>query len=104
MPQLHLEHCPDQPAIELSHDETLLQALHRAGIIWREACLNGVCGVCACHLKSGSVHYATRKPHGLTSQEQQQGQILPCIALPASEQLLLGKPSYPVQHQDLNGL
>lgn len=101
MPRLQL---PDLPAIELQLDETLLQALHRAGIVWREACLNGVCGVCACQLQSGSVHYGTRKPHGLTAQEQQQGLILPCIALPASDQLSLSSPSYPARHTDLSAL
>lgn len=101
MPWLHL---PDHPAIKLQPDETLLQALHRAGIIWREACLNGVCGVCACQLQSGKVHYGARKPHGLSTQEQQQGQILPCIALPASEQLSLSAPSYPTSHTGLSAL
>lgn len=91
MPRLQL---PDLPAIELQPDETLLQALHRAGIVWREAC----------QLQSGSVHYGTRKPHGLTAQEQQQGLILPCIALPASDQLSLSSPSYPARHTDLSAL
>lgn len=101
MPRLQLL---DHPAIEMQPDETLLQALHRAGVIWREACLNGVCGVCACHLQSGKIHYGARKPHGLTTQEQQQGQILPCIALPASDQLSLSSPSYPARHADLSTL
>ncbi|WP_012071853.1 2Fe-2S iron-sulfur cluster-binding protein [Marinomonas sp.] len=66
--------------IQAEPGETIMSALKSAGIPIKQACTNGVCGVCLTPLLSGEIDYAQRLPHGLNDKEKQNGYFLPCIA------------------------
>lgn len=66
--------------IQAEPEETIMSALKSAGIPIKQACTNGVCGVCLTPLLSGEIDYAQRLPHGLNDKEKQNGYFLPCIA------------------------
>lgn len=66
--------------IHIDQDETVLAALVSASIPIKQACTNGVCGVCLTPLLSGEIDYADRQPHGLNDKEKRNGYFLPCIA------------------------
>lgn len=70
---------PEQ-SIQAEPGETIMSALKSAGIPIKQACTNGVCGVCLTPLLSGEIDYAQRLPHGLNDKEKQNGYFLPCIA------------------------
>ena len=67
---------------------TLLHALLHAGHTWPAACRNGSCRACMGQLLSGSVHYSVPWP-GLLPEEKTSGAVLPCVALPRSDVVLL---------------
>ena len=77
----------DQRQYQAEGDErtTLLEVIGASGLTVRQACQNGVCGICRCRLVSGDVTYRQRKPHALWREEIDQGYILPCIAFAASD-------------------
>ncbi|QUX97683.1 ferredoxin [Marinomonas sp. CT5] len=70
---------PEQ-SIQAEPEETIMSALKSAGVPIKQACTNGVCGVCLTPLLSGEIDYAQRLPHGLNDKEKQNGYFLPCIA------------------------
>lgn len=70
---------PEQ-SIQAEPEETIMSALKSAGVPIKQACTNGVCGVCLTPLLSGEIDYAQHLPHGLNDKEKQNGYFLPCIA------------------------
>ncbi|MDD5325415.1 MAG: 2Fe-2S iron-sulfur cluster binding domain-containing protein [Polaromonas sp.] len=66
----------------------LLQAAELAGQPLTGSCRNGTCRDCMCQLASGKVVYRIEWP-GLSAEEKQAGSILPCVAYPASDVVLL---------------
>lgn len=68
-------------------DQTLLQSLEAGSLQWPSSCRNGTCRTCMGKLHSGSVHYKIEWP-GLTSEEMQEGYVLPCCAYPQSDVVL----------------
>ena len=76
--------------------ETILDTLVRNGIPIKQACTNGVCGVCLTPLLSGDVDYANRLPRGLNEKEQRSGFFLPCIAQCKTD-ICIGKPKVPLR-------
>lgn len=80
------------PALFDARDgESLLEAAHRAGVPLQSSCRNGTCRTCMCKLVAGRVDYRVPWP-GLTPHEREEGWVLPCVALPASD-LVLGEPA-----------
>jgi ferredoxin len=73
-------------------NQPLLHSLEAGGVDWPSSCRNGTCRTCIGHLKQGKVHYRIEWP-GLTTEEQQDGCILPCVAYPDSD-LLIDKDGY----------
>lgn len=71
--------------------ETILDTLVRNGIPIKQACTNGVCGVCLTPLLSGDVDYANRLPRGLNEKEKESGYFLPCISTCKTD-ICIGKP------------
>lgn len=61
----------------------LLQAAQAAGIKLPSSCRNGTCRACMCLMLEGSVVYGIEWP-GLSSDEKEEGWILPCVAQAAS--------------------
>lgn len=62
---------------------TLLEQGEDAGLIMRYSCRGGSCGSCKVKLNSGNVEQGSTD--GLTSQEQSEGYILACCAVPKSD-------------------
>ncbi len=65
--------------VPLPAGASLLEAAQRAGIALPRSCRNGTCRACLCQLVSGHVRYRIEWP-GLSAEERQEGQILPCVA------------------------
>ena len=82
----------DPPALlDTAPGETLLEAAQRGGTPLQSSCRNGTCRTCMCRLVSGTVVYRVEWP-GITTAEQDDGWVLPCVALPASD-VVLGEPA-----------
>src|SRR3954466_11223399 len=75
-------------AFEASADEPVLVGAERAGLQWPNSCRNGTCRTCMRRLASGEVAYAIPWP-GLLAEERADGWILPCVARPRSDLVLL---------------
>ena len=62
----------------------LLEAAQLAGFTLPSSCRNGTCRACICQLLGGQVMYRIEWP-GLSTEEKQEGFILPCVAYPMSD-------------------
>lgn len=78
-------------SLQVDQNEPILTSLISAGIPIKQACTNGVCGVCLTPLLSGEIDYSDRYPHGLNNKEKQSGYFLPCIATCKTD-IAIGKP------------
>lgn len=68
-------------------NQPLLHSLEAGRIDWPSSCRNGTCRTCLGQLKSGRVRYEIEWP-GLTTEEMEEGCVLPCVAYPASDVVL----------------
>jgi ferredoxin len=64
--------------------ETVLQAATRQSIDLPSSCQNGTCRACYTPEVQGRVYYEEEWP-GVSREEQEAGDILPCIARPVSD-------------------
>ncbi len=78
----------DRLSLPCATTSTLLEAMGQAGLPVRQACRNGVCGLCRCRLREGEITYHWKRPHGLWQKDQEAGLILPCIAYPVTDLVL----------------
>ena len=90
---------PDTPALFIGHsqpdgqqfdawsNQPLLISLEQGGIDWPSSCRNGTCRTCFSRLESGQVRYEIEWP-GLSSEEKEEGYVLPCVAYPCSDVVL----------------
>lgn len=83
---------PDDLPFDAPAGTPLLLSALQAGIFLDSSCRNGTCRSCICRLASGTVSYRIEWP-GLSAEEKAEGLILPCVAYPASDLVLL--PSGP---------
>lgn len=60
----------------------------QGGIDWPSSCRNGTCRTCIGQLTQGEVRYEIDWP-GLSAEEMAQGYVLPCVAYPRSEVVLV---------------
>jgi len=79
--------CFDAPA-----GQPLLLAAEAAGLALPSSCRNGTCRTCICQLHSGQVAYRIEWP-GLSAEEKAGGFILPCVAYPLGDVVLLAEPA-----------
>lgn len=79
---------PHGPAFEAPASQTLLQSAERAGFRLESSCRNGTCRSCLCQLASGQVAYRIEWP-GVSADEKREGCILPCVAYPLSDVVLV---------------
>jgi ferredoxin len=63
---------------------TLMEAARQAGIVLPSSCRNGTCRTCMSRMLRGEVSYRIEWP-GLLREEKQEGWILPCVAVAASD-------------------
>lgn len=68
--------------------QSLLEAALASGIFMARSCRNGTCRACMCRLASGQVRYRIEWP-GLSLDEKDEGWILPCVALPQGDVVLV---------------
>ena len=69
-------------------DDSLLSAALKQGLVLANSCRNGTCRTCLCRLQSGQIEYLIEWP-GLSFDEKADGYILPCVAKPVSDLVLL---------------
>lgn len=66
----------------------MLDAALKQGLMFANSCRNGACRTCLCRLESGQIEYSIEWP-GLSFDEKAEGYILPCVAKPLSDLVLL---------------
>ncbi|WP_329605041.1 2Fe-2S iron-sulfur cluster-binding protein [Undibacterium flavidum] len=71
-----------------AEDETILAAALRNGLIFANSCRNGSCRTCLCQMQSGQIAYTIEWP-GVSFDEKLDGFILPCVAKPRSDLVLV---------------
>ena len=64
--------------------QSLIEAAQAAGLELPRSCRNGTCRACRCVLTQGRVTYRVEWP-GLSLDEREAGEILPCVAIPESD-------------------
>jgi ferredoxin len=68
---------------DVEGDLTLLEAAEMSRVQLPSSCRNGTCRTCLCKLISGNVTYTVEWP-GLSTEEKDEGYVLPCVARPTS--------------------
>lgn len=68
-----------------SADETIVAAAITAGVPLPYGCKDGLCGACKCHRVAGEVTLLGHAPQALSQKDVDEGFILSCRALPASD-------------------
>jgi len=89
-PRYRITLAPSGLVFEASSDQSLLKAARAARIVMPSSCRNGTCRTCLCRMQSGTVGYQIEWP-GLSSDEKDEGLILPCVAV-AQTDLVLDSP------------
>ena len=79
---------PDAPPLAAPANQSLLQSALSAGIELSSSCRNGTCRACLRRLVSGRVSYRIAWP-GLSAEEKAEGYLLPCVAHPDTDVVLL---------------
>ncbi|MDB6002193.1 MAG: (2Fe-2S)-binding protein [Rhizobacter sp.] len=80
-----------QPAgigVDAPADKTLLLSALAAGVRLPHSCRNGTCRACLCLMTSGKVVYRIEWP-GLSVDEKEEGYVLPCVAYPAEDVVIV---------------
>lgn len=78
---------PEGLEVDAYANQSLLISLEQGGSNWPSSCRNGTCRTCIGQLRSGQVRYEVEWP-GITTEEQNEGNVLPCIAYPCSDVVL----------------
>jgi ferredoxin len=68
--------------------QSLRASAQAAGIVMPSSCRNGTCRECLCRLTQGQIRHAIAWP-GLSVDEKREGFILPCVAMPESDVVIL---------------
>lgn len=79
---------PADLQFDVEGDLTLLEAAEMSRVQLPSSCRNGTCRTCICQLVSGQVAYTVEWP-GLSAEEKAEGLVLPCVAQPLSDVVLL---------------
>ena len=75
---------PDALQFDAWINQPLLVSLEQGGIDWPSSCRNATCRTCIGQLIRGEVRYDIEWP-GLSSEEMDEGCVLPCVAIPCSD-------------------
>ena len=70
----------DQTELNVRFGDNLLTELNKQNLLSKSACRNGNCRICRCRLIKGVVSYQNKIPLALSTQDIEQGWILPCIS------------------------
>ncbi|MCB1937754.1 MAG: CDP-6-deoxy-delta-3,4-glucoseen reductase [Rhodocyclaceae bacterium] len=82
---LKLTILPGDHQLDISADQTLLEAAIAAGLMLPYGCRDGVCGKCKGKVLSGAVDYGTHSPDTLTEADKAAGLALFCCAKPRED-------------------
>lgn len=77
--------------VPVARGQSLLEAALAAGVSLPRSCRNGTCRTCRCQMLSGAVRYRIDWP-GLSPDEHDAGDILPCVALPEAVSIVIEAP------------
>lgn len=86
----HVRLEPGAISFDAGADQPLLVSAAAAGIEFPSSCRNGSCRTCMRQLVSGRVAYRIEWP-GLLAEEKADGWILPCVAYPQTDLVILGR-------------
>jgi ferredoxin len=81
---------PHEWRFEAQAGRSLLASALAAGVILPSSCRNGTCRACLCRMEQGQVHYLIEWP-GLSPEEKREGCILPCVACPDSDLVVVSR-------------
>ncbi|WP_138006597.1 2Fe-2S iron-sulfur cluster-binding protein [Halalkalirubrum salinum] len=70
--------------VDVREDETVIEAIERAGLGVPYGCLYGACATCTARLLEGDLVHVKR-PRGLKPQHSLDGYVLLCVAEPRSD-------------------
>jgi len=76
---------PTGEVVEVSHDQTILDAALRAGVYLPHACSHGLCATCKVEVLDGDVDHGDASPFALMDIERAEGSCLACTATPLSD-------------------
>lgn len=79
---------PSGRTFNVGTGEAVLAAGIRQGIGLPYGCKDGACGSCKCKLVSGSVRHGTHQAKALSDEEEANGLVLTCCAIPQSDLVL----------------
>ncbi|MBP6276899.1 MAG: 2Fe-2S iron-sulfur cluster binding domain-containing protein [Limnohabitans sp.] len=79
---------PADLQFDVEGDLTLLEAAEMSRVQLPSSCRNGTCRTCMCQLVSGEVTYTVEWP-GLSAEEKAEGLVLPCVARPLTDVVLV---------------
>jgi ferredoxin len=95
---VEIHHQGNTHTIQVSQEQTILQAAYDAGIDLPSSCNAGVCTTCAAQILQGEVEQSDGM--GLSPELQSEGYALLCVAYPRSElKLESGKEDSVYQRQ-----
>ena len=77
---------------EASASLTVLEAAALANVRLPSSCRNGTCRTCMCRMVRGRVRYRIEWP-GLSAEEKAEGYILPCVAYPEADLIIVASIS-----------
>jgi len=80
---VEIKHQGSTHTIQVSEDQTVLQAAIEAGIDLPSSCTAGVCTTCAAQIFQGTVDQS--EGMGISPELQQEGYALLCVAYPRSD-------------------
>lgn len=76
---------PSGKQFSIDHEETILQAALRSGIVLPYGCKDGACGSCKSQLVEGQVDYGVYQKKALSDEEKAAGGVLICCAKPLTD-------------------
>ena len=94
MPPCRLTIEPAGWQVPVAAGQTLLRAALAAGVRLPSSCRNGSCRACICRLHSGQIRYQIDWP-GLLAEEKAEGWILPCVAEPLGDVVIVAPAATP---------
>jgi len=79
---------PSGRSFNVATGEAVLSAGIRQGIGLPYGCKDGACGTCKCKMLTGKVHHGTHQSKALSPEEEANGLILTCCAVPETDLVL----------------
>lgn len=76
---------PTGQALDVRHDQTLLDACLRAGVWLPHACCHGLCATCKVRVLDGEVDHGDASSFALMDSERDEGLCLACCARPQTD-------------------